>query len=165
MPRRKVGEKREILPDPKYNSKLVAKFVNCLMTRGKRSLARRILYESLDIIEDRTKEDGFAVFRQAINNVKPVLEIRSRRVGGQTYQVPVDVKAERRTTLAIRWIVKSTRRDRGYATASQRPEKTMQERLAGELLDAYRNEGSAFRRKLDQHRMAEANRAFAHYRW
>ena len=94
-----------------------------------------------------------------------VLEIRSRRVGGQTYQVPVDVKAERRTTLAIRWIVKSTRRERGYATTSQRPEKTMQERLAGELLDAYRNDGSAFRRKLDQHRMAEANRAFAHYRW
>ena len=165
MPRRKVGEKREILPDPKYSSKLVAKFVNCLMTCGKRSLARRLLYESLDIIEDKTKEDGFAVFRQAINNVKPVLEIRSRRVGGQTYQVPIDVKAERRTTLAIRWIIKSTRRKRGYATVSQRPEKTMQERLAGELLDAYKNEGSAFRRKLDQHRMAEANRAFAHYRW
>jgi small subunit ribosomal protein S7 len=156
MPRRKVVVKREILPDPKYNNKLVSRFINCLMTHGKRSVAQRILYGSLDIIEKRTKEDGLAIFRQAINNAKPVLEVRSKRVGGQTYQVPVDVKAERRTTLAMRWTIESAR---------GRGEKTMQERLAGELLDAYKNEGAAIRRKLDQHRMADANRAFAHYRW
>ena len=156
MPRRKEIIKRDVLPDPKHNSKLVGKFVNCLMTRGKKSLAQRILYRSLDIIEKKTNQEGLAIFRQALNNVKPVLEIRSRRVGGATYQVPVDVKAERRTTLAVRWLISSSH---------ERGEKTMEERLAGELLDASRNEGGAIRKKLDQHRMAEANRAFAHYRW
>lgn len=156
MPRRKEIIKSDVLPDPKHNSKLVGKFVNTLMTRGKKSLAQRILYRSLDIIEKKANQEGLAIFRQALNNVKPVLEIRSRRVGGATYQVPVDVKAERRTTLAVRWIISSAR---------GRGEKTMEERLAGELLDASRNEGGAIRKKLDQHRMAEANRAFAHYRW
>jgi small subunit ribosomal protein S7 len=126
------------------------------MLDGKKSLAQRIVYGSFELIEQRTEHEGFAVFRQAINNVKPVLEIRPRRVGGQTYQVPVDVKAERRTTLAIRWIIQSAR---------DRNDKTMIERLATELLDASENEGAAIRKKQDQHRMAEANRAFAHYRW
>jgi small subunit ribosomal protein S7 len=157
MPRRAEIVKREILSDPKYGSTLVAKFINFLMVCGKKSVARKILYDSIDIVEKRSnQEEGLTVFRQAINNVKPVLEIRSRRVGGTTYQVPVDVKAERRTTLALRWIIQSAR-DRG--------EKTISERLAGELLDASRNEGASIRKKLDQHRMAEANRAFAHYRW
>ena len=156
MPRRKIVANRETSPDPKFNSKLVAKFVNYLMLQGKKSLAQHIVYGSFDIISERTEEEGFAVFRQAINNVKPVLEIRPRRVGGQTYQVPIDVKAERRTTLAIRWIIQSAR---------GRSDKTMIERLAGELLDASQNEGDAIRKKQDQHRMAEANRAFAHYRW
>jgi small subunit ribosomal protein S7 len=156
MPRRKIVANRETSPDPKFNSKLVAKFVNYLMLQGKKSLAQHIVYGSFDIISERTEEEGFAVFRQAINNVKPVLEIRPRRVGGQTYQVPIDVKAERRTTLAIRWIIQSAR---------GRSDKTMIERLAGELLDASQNEGAAIRKKQDQHRMAEANRAFAHYRW
>lgn len=156
MPRRAEIVKRDILPDPKYSSKLVAKFINFLMVCGKKSVARATLYNSMDIVEKRTNQDGLTVFREAINNVKPVLEIRSRRVGGATYQVPIDVKAERRTTLALRWIIQSAR-DRG--------EKTMAERLAGELLDAARNDGASIRKKLDQHRMAEANRAFAHYRW
>ncbi|MCZ6676262.1 MAG: 30S ribosomal protein S7 [Candidatus Poribacteria bacterium] len=157
MPRRAgLFVRREVLPDPKYNSQLIAKFINFLMRCGKKSVAQQILYSSMDIAEKRARDDGLDILRQAINNVKPVLEIRSRRVGGQTYQVPVDVKAERRTTLALRWIIQS---------AKARGEKTMAERLAGELLDASRNEGAAIRRKLDQHRMAEANRAFAHYRW
>jgi len=156
MPRRTEIVKREILPDPKHDSKLIAKFINFLMSCGKKSIARQILYSSIDIVEKQTKQDGLAVFQQAINNVKPVLEIRSRRVGGATYQVPVDVKAERRTTLALRWVIQSAR---------ARGEKTMAERLAGELLDAAKNDGAAIRKKLDQHRMAEANRAFAHYRW
>jgi len=156
MPRRAEVVKRDILPDPKYDNKLIARFINILMARGKKSRARKILYDTLDIIEKRINQEGLSVFLQAINNVKPVLEIRARRVGGQTYQIPVDVKADRRTTLALRWTVQAAR-DRG--------EKTMAERLAGELLDASKNEGAAIRKKLDQHRMAEANRAFAHYRW
>jgi small subunit ribosomal protein S7 len=143
-------------PDSQYNSKLVAKFINSLMLDGKKSTAQSILYESFQIIESRANEDGFAVFRQAINNVKPVLEIRPRRVGSQTYQVPVDVKAERKQRLAFSWIIQSAR---------SRGERRMVERLAGEILDASRNEGGAIRRKMDQHRMADANRAFAHYRW
>ena len=126
------------------------------MSDGKKGTAQRIVYTSFQIIEDRTKEEGFSVFRQAINNVKPVLEIRPRRVGSQTYQVPIDVKAERRTTLAINWIIQSAR---------SRGEKGMAARLAGELMDASKEEGAAINRKRDQHRMAEANRAFAHYRW
>lgn len=156
MPRRGNISKRDVNPDAKYNSKLVSKFINSLMLDGKKSTAQSILYESFEIIESRASEDGFAVFRQAINNVKPVLEIRPRRVGSQTYQVPVDVKAERKQRLAFSWIIQSAR-DRG--------ERRMAERLAGEILEASRNEGGAIRRKMDQHRMAEANRAFAHYRW
>ncbi len=156
MPRRGNVPKREVNPDAIHNSKLVSKFINHLMWDGKKGTAQRIVYSSFQIIEDRTKEEGFAVFRQAINNVKPVLEIRPRRVGSQTYQVPVDVKAERRTTLAINWIIQSAR---------SRGEKGMAARLAGELMDAAKEEGAAINRKRDQHRMAEANRAFAHYRW
>ncbi len=156
MPRRGNISKRDVSPDAKFNSKLVSKFINSLMLDGKKSTAQSILYESFEIIESRSNEDGFAVFRQAINNVKPVLEIRPRRVGSQTYQVPVDVKAERKQRLAFSWIIQSAR---------ARGERRMSERLAGEILEASQNEGGAIRRKMDQHRMAEANRAFAHYRW
>ena len=156
MPRRGNISKRDVSPDAKFNSKLVSKFINSLMLDGKKSTAQSILYESFEIIESRSNEDGFAVFRQAINNVKPVLEIRPRRVGSQTYQVPVDVKAERKQRLAFSWIIQSAR---------ARGERRMSERLAREILEASQNEGGAIRRKMDQHRMAEANRAFAHYRW
>ena len=156
MPRRGNISKRDVSPDAKYNSKLVSKFINSLMLDGKKSTAQSILYESFEIVESRAQEDGFAVFRQAINNVKPVLEIRPRRVGSQTYQVPVDVKSERKQRLAFSWIIQSAR---------ARGERRMAERLAGEILEASQNEGGAIRRKMDQHRMAEANRAFAHYRW
>ena len=156
MPRRGNISKRDVNPDATYNSKLVSKFINSLMLDGKKSTAQSILYESFKIIEERTNDDGFTVFRQAINNVKPVLEIRPRRVGSQTYQVPVDVKAERKQRLAFSWIIQSAR---------ARGERRMAERLAGEILEASQNEGGAIRRKQDQHRMAEANRAFAHYRW
>ncbi len=156
MPRRGNISKRDVNPDAVHNSKLVSKFINSLMLDGKKSTAQSILYESFQIIESRTNEEGFAVFRQAINNVKPVLEIRPRRVGSQTYQVPVDVKAERKQRLAFSWLIQSAR---------ERGERRMAERLAGEILEASRNEGGAIRRKMDQHRMAEANRAFAHYRW
>lgn len=156
MPRRGNVPKRDVNPDPIHNSKLVSKFINHMMWDGKKGTAQRIVYTSFKIIEERTSEDGFDVFREAINKVKPVLEIRPRRVGSQTYQVPVDVKTERRTTLAINWIIESAR---------SRGEKGMAARLAGELMDAAKEEGAAINRKRDQHRMAEANRAFAHYRW
>jgi small subunit ribosomal protein S7 len=156
MPRRGNITKRDVNPDATYNSKLVSKFINSLMLDGKKSTAQAILYESFQIIESRANEDGFTIFKQAINNVKPVLEIRPRRVGSQTYQVPVDVKTERKQRLAFSWIIQSAR---------SRGERRMTERLAGEILDASRNEGGAIRRKMDQHRMADANRAFAHYRW
>ena len=156
MARRSSSIKREILTDPQYNSKLVAQFVNVMMRCGKKSVSQRILYDSFDIIEQKSSEDGLAVFRQAINNAKPLLEIRSRRVGGATYQVPVDVRPERRTTLAIRWLIQAAR---------GRNDKTMAERVAGEIIDAFNNQGGAMRRKDEQARMAEANRAFAHFRW
>ena len=156
MARRRDSVKREILPDPQYNSKLVAQFVNVMMRCGKKSVSQRILYDSFDIIEQKSSEDGLVVFRQAINNAKPLLEIRSRRVGGATYQVPVDVRPERRTTLAIRWLIQAAR---------GRSDKTMAERVAGEIIDAFNNQGGAMRRKDEQARMAEANRAFAHFRW
>jgi small subunit ribosomal protein S7 len=156
MPRRREVVKRDVLPDPKYNSKLVAKFINNLMLQGKKSTAESIFYGSMDIIKERTNEDPLAVFQQAINNVKPNLEVKSRRVGGATYQVPVEVKAGRKNALAMRWII-------GYAR--ERGEKTMKERLAGELMDAANNEGSSIKKKTDTFRMAEANKAFAHYRW
>ena len=156
MPRRTVAEKREILPDPVYNSKLVAKFISCLMRDGKKSLAERILYKAMRIIEERLKADPQKVFKQAIDNVKPVLEVKPRRVGGATYQVPVEVRPERRVSLAIRWII---------TFSWKRSEKTMQERLAAELIEAANNRGAAVKKKEDTHRMAEANKAFAHYRW
>ncbi|OCC15045.1 SSU ribosomal protein S7p (S5e) [Dissulfuribacter thermophilus] len=156
MPRRREVPKRPIMPDPKYNSVIVAKFINGIMRKGKKSLARRIFYSAMDIIAKRAKEDPLKVFEKALENVKPIVEVRSRRIGGATYQVPVEVRPERRQALAIRWLV-------GYAKA--RGEKSMAERLAGELLDAYHEKGAAFKKKEDTHRMAEANKAFAHYRW
>ncbi len=156
MPRRREVPKRPIMPDPKYNSVIVAKFINGIMRKGKKSLARRIFYNAMDIIAKRSKEDPLKVFEKALENVKPIVEVRSRRIGGATYQVPVEVRPERRQALAIRWLV-------GYAKA--RGEKSMAERLAGELLDAYHEKGAAFKKKEDTHRMAEANKAFAHYRW
>jgi small subunit ribosomal protein S7 len=156
MPRRRVAEKREVLPDPKFGSKLVSKFINVLMKDGKKSVAERICYGAFELIKARSGEDPLKVFKQAVENVKPVLEVRPRRVGGATYQVPMEVRPQRRTALAFRWII-------GYAR--QRPEKTMRERLAAELLDAYKGTGAAIKKKEDTHKMAEANRAFAHYRW
>ena len=156
MARRRDSIKREVLPDPKYNSELVAQFVNVMMRSGKKSVSQRILYDSFELIEQRSNEEGLVVFRQAINNAKPLLEIRSRRVGGATYQVPVDVRPARRTTLAIRWLIQAAR---------SRNDKTMAERVAGEIIDAFNNQGGAMRSKDEQARMAEANRAFAHFRW
>jgi small subunit ribosomal protein S7 len=156
MPRRREVPKKEILPDPKYGSKLVAKFINNLMRKGKKSVAERTLYHSFDIIAQRTKQDPLEVFKKALDNVKPVLEVKSRRVGGSTYQVPVEVRTSRRVALAIRWII-------NYA--QQRSEKNMTQKLAGEFMDAANNRGSSIKKKEDTHRMAEANKAFAHYRW
>ena len=156
MPRRREVVKRDILPDPKYSNKLVAKFINNLMWDGKKSISEAIFYGSMDVIKERTGEDPLAIFQQALSNVKPTLEVKSRRVGGATYQVPVEVRTGRRNALAMRWII-------GYAR--ERGEKTMQERLAGELMDAANNEGASMKKKQDTFRMAEANKAFAHYRW
>jgi len=156
MPRRREVPKRVILPDPKYNDRLVAKFINGIMLEGKRSTAEKIVYGAFDIMLQRAGEEPLPLFKKAFDNVRPVLEVKSRRVGGSTYQVPVEVRQDRRNALAIRWIV-SYSRGRG--------EKTMQERLAAELLDAANNRGSAVKKKEDTHRMAEANKAFAHYRW
>ena len=156
MSRRTRAVKRPVLPDPVFGSEMVTKFVNTLMLDGKKSTAEGIFYGAMKVIEDKTGQPGEAVFRQALNNAKPVLEVKSRRVGGATYQVPVEVRPERRTALAMRWLV-------GYARA--RGEKTMADRLASELLAASRNEGATVKKKDDTHRMAEANKAFAHYRW
>ncbi len=157
MPRKGPVPKREVPPDPKYGSVLVAKFINSLMIDGKKSIARRIFYEALERLRQKSKgEDPLQIFEKAMENVKPLLETRSRRVGGATYQVPVEVRPERQRALAIRWIIQAAR---------QRPEKTMVERLAAELWDAYHNRGAAIKKREDTHRMAEANRAFAHYRW
>ncbi|OHB27546.1 MAG: 30S ribosomal protein S7 [Desulfuromonadaceae bacterium GWC2_58_13] len=156
MPRRREVAKRIILPDPKYHDRLLAKFMNCIMLDGKKSVAERIVYGALDLVVARTGEDPLEVFKKAVENVRPLLEVKSRRVGGSTYQVPIEVRADRRNALAMRWIS-------GYASA--RGEKTMQERLAGEFLDAANNRGASVKKKEDVHRMAEANKAFAHYRW
>jgi small subunit ribosomal protein S7 len=156
MPRRKEVPKRIIAPDPKYKNTLVSKFINGLMRKGKKNLSRRIFYDAMGIVEKRSKEEPLKVFEQAMENIKPILEVRSRRVGGATYQVPVEVRADRRQALAIRWLV---------SFSKKRGEKTMAQRLAGELLDAYNQRGMAFKKKEDTHRMAEANKAFAHYRW
>jgi len=156
MPRRREVPKRRINPDPKYKDKLVAKFMNSIMVDGKKATAEGILYGAFDIIQARYKEDPIEVFRKALDNVKPRLEVKSRRVGGATYQVPVEVRPERRVTLAMRWLVQYAR---------ERGEKTMRERLAAELVDAAQNRGAAIKKKDDTHKMAEANKAFAHYRW
>ena len=156
MPRRKGITKRELLPDPRYGSVLVQQFLNYLMYDGKKSTAEQLFYDAMDLIEDRTEQDAMTVFKQALNNVKPTLEVASRRVGGATYQVPIEVRGQRRLALAMRWIA---------SYARTRGEKTMAERLAAELLMASKNEGSAVKKKEDTHKMAEANKAFAHFRW
>lgn len=156
MPRKGGVGKRQILPDPKFHDVLVARFISNVMRSGKKSVAEMIMYNALDIIADKMKEDPLAVFRKAMDNIKPVVEVKSRRVGGATYQVPTDVPQDRRIALAIRWII-------GYAKS--RSEHKMEERLAGELMDAFSARGASFKKKEDVHRMAEANKAFAHYRW
>ena len=154
--RRAGAAKREVIPDPKYGSRLVAKFVNIMMIRGKKSTAERIMYDALSAIEDRSKQDPLKLFKTAIDNVKPTVEVKSRRVGGATYQVPVEVRPDRRTALAMRWLLQ-------YGRA--RGEKSMEDRLANELISASKGEGSTIKKKEDTHKMAEANKAFAHYRW
>ena len=156
MPRRREVPKREILPDPLYNSQLVTKFINVVMKDGKKSVAERILYDALQMIAERTSDDPMKVFKKAIDNVRPAVEVKSRRVGGSTYQVPVEIRPNRKLALSFRWII---------ANAQKRGEKTMREKLAGELLDASELRGGAIKKKEDTHRMAEANKAFAHYRW
>lgn len=156
MPRKREVRKREVLPDPKFHDTLIAKFVNGIMRRGKKSSAEGTFYRALDIIKEKTHSDPVKIFGQAMNNVKPVIEVRPRRVGGATYQVPVEVRPERKVALAIRWII-------GFSKA--RSEKTMEEKLSAELIDAANNRGAAIKKKEDTHKMAEANKAFAHYRW
>jgi small subunit ribosomal protein S7 len=156
MPRRNRPPKREVAPDIKYNSVLVSQFVNKLMERGKTSTAQTIFYDALGIVEGRAKRPGLEVFEQAVRNATPILEVKPRRVGGATYQVPVEVAPDRRISLAIRWLI---------GAARKRPGKSMAEKLAGELLDAANNTGTTIKRREDTHKMAEANRAFAHYRW
>ena len=157
MPRRREIAKREVAPAPVYNSTLVTKFVNTVMSQGKRSTAEQILYKSFDIIKERTGDDPLKVFKKAVDNVKPSLEVKSRRVGGSNYQVPIEVNPNRRLSLSIRWLV-------GYARA-RGDGKTMQEKLANEFMDAANLRGGAVKKREDTHRMAEANKAFAHYRW
>lgn len=156
MPRRKRATKRKVLPDPKFKSILVTKFINGLLDDGKRSVAEKIFYNAVDITIDKVGVEGIEVFEKAIENVKPMLEVRSRRVGGATYQVPVEIRSDRQQALAIRWII---------SYASSRSEKTMAERLAGELLSASNKEGAPIKKREDTHKMAEANKAFAHFRW
>ena len=156
MSRRRAAEKREIIPDAKFGDPVVAKFINWLMTQGKKSAAERIVYSALDTINSRSGQDSLSLFHDALDNVKPSVEVRSRRVGGATYQVPMEVRPNRRQALAIRWIID---------TARGRSENTMTERLCNELLDAANNRGSAVKKREDTHRMAEANKAFSHYRW
>jgi small subunit ribosomal protein S7 len=156
MPRRRVSDRRDVLPDPVYNSPLVTKFINGLMWGGKKSTAESIFYRAVSQVGDKLGEEPLKAFKRAIENVRPTVEVKSRRVGGSTYQVPIEVAQERRGSLAIRWIVAASR---------SRGEKTMIDRLSGELLDAANNRGNAVKKKEDTHRMAEANKAFAHYKW
>jgi len=156
MSRRHRAEKRDIIPDPKFGDEVLTKFMNYVMTDGRKSKAERIVYGALDIVEEKTRMEPMNVFHDALDNVKPAVEVRSRRVGGATYQVPVEVRPERRQALAIRWLVNAAR---------SRGENTMRERLAGELMDASNNRGSAVKKREDTHRMADANKAFSHYRW
>jgi small subunit ribosomal protein S7 len=156
MPRRREVAKRVILPDPKFNDRVVAKLVNVIMVGGKKSTAERALYGALDVVSQKTGEEAVKVLKKCLDNIKPTLEVKSRRVGGSTYQVPVEVRADRRVSLAMRWLVKY---------ANDRSETTVTDKLAGEILDAYNNRGAAVKKREDTHRMADANRAFAHYRW
>jgi small subunit ribosomal protein S7 len=156
MPRRATIDKRQVLPDPVYNSRLVTKFINNVTIQGKKTVAERIFYGALDLIEERTGDDPVKVFKRAVDNAKPLVEVKSRRVGGSTYQVPIEVRSDRQQALAIRWLI-------GFAKA--RHEKTMMQKLAGEFLDAASNRGGTIKKRDDTHRMAEANKAFAHYRW
>ncbi len=156
MSRRRTAEKRIVLPDAKYGDKVVAKFINNIMEDGKKAVAEKIVYSAFDIVASKTKQDALKVFAEALENVKPVVEVRSRRVGGATYQVPVEVRADRRQALAIRWIIDA---------AKKRSETTMTEKVANELLDAFANKGSAVKKREDTHKMAEANKAFSHYKF
>lgn len=156
MPRKGPVSRRDVLPDPIYNSKLVTRLINRMMVDGKKSVSQQILYDAFNIINERTGKDAMEVFDQAIKNIMPVLEVKARRVGGANYQVPVEVKPDRRTTLGLRWLVNYSR---------LRNEKTMEERLAAEIIDAANNTGASVKKKEDTHKMAEANKAFAHYRW
>ncbi len=156
MPRRREVPKREILPDPKFGDQQVSKFINMIMRNGKKSVAEKIMYHALDTVAERSKQDSVEMMEKALENVRPVVEVKSRRVGGATYQVPVEVRPSRRNTLAMRWLIDA---------AKKRGEKTMASKLAGELLDASENKGSAVKKREDTHKMAEANRAFSHYRW
>lgn len=156
MARRREIPEREILPDPKFNSVLLAKFMNMVMQSGKKSVAEKIVYGALDTIESKGKSEPMDVFESALENIRPVVEVKSRRVGGATYQVPVEVRAKRRNTLAMRWLIEAARK---------RGEKSMPQRLAGEILDAFEKRGTAVKKREDTHKMAEANKAFSHYRW
>ena len=156
MPRRGSIARKELQPDPMYNSTLVTKFINSMMYGGKRSTSQRIMYEALGVVQQKTQDDPLKVFKKAVDNVKPALEVKSRRVGGSNYQVPIEVTPNRRTSLALRWLI-------GFAR--KRPERTMKDKLAAELIDAASMRGSAVKKREDTHKMAEANKAFAHYRW
>ena len=156
MPRRGYIAKRDVLPDPIYNSKIVTKLINNIMLDGKKTVAQKIVYDAFDIVKEKENKDALEVFETALNNIMPVLEVKARRVGGATYQVPIEIRAERRQTLGLRWLVSYTR---------NRHEKTMAEKLAGEIIDAVNQTGGAYKKKEETHRMAEANKAFAHYKW
>lgn len=156
MPRKGEVRRREVLPDPRFHDRVVAKFINCMMREGKKSVAEKIFYNALDLVQHRANEDALGVFKRALENAKPSVEVRSRRVGGATYQVPVEVRPARRSSLAMRWLIQNAR---------ARSEKSMAERLAAELTDAAAGRGGTIKKKDDTHRMAEANKAFAHYRW
>ncbi|MCA9520326.1 MAG: 30S ribosomal protein S7 [Myxococcales bacterium] len=156
MPRKHIVQKRHVEPDPKFNDWVAAKMISMIMREGKRSVAERIFYDSIELLEQRGKEEGLKLFKRAIENAKPQVEVKSRRVGGSTYQVPVEVRADRKLSLAMRWLI---------SFAKKRNEKSMTEKLAGELLDASGNKGATIKKREDTHRMAEANKAFAHYRW
>ncbi len=156
MSRRRKAVKKELVPDPKFNSTLVTQFINNVVRRGKKRLAEGIFYDAISIVAERTGQDGLGIFKKAIDNVKPVLEVKSRRIGGANYQVPIEVPADRRVSLAIRWLI---------TYSKERSEKSMAEKLANEFIQASKNEGGAVRKKIDTHKMAEANKAFAHFRW
>lgn len=156
MSRRRGAQKREIAPDPRFKSLLVSQFVNCMTRRGKKRLAEHVFYTAIEMVSERSGQDGLSLFRKALDNVKPTLEVKSRRIGGANYQVPVEISPERRGALAIRWVI---------IYSKQRSEKSMAEKLANEILQASKNEGGAVRKKVDTHKMAEANKAFAHFRW